>query len=305
LNPSPCVLSEKKLSLGTIAVGSSFERIMSLKNTGSAFTVFNVMQCPPSCKVSPSHAFLEAGESIDLTVTVSPYQAETIDSTLFLDVRGDKPVRLGIAYEAIIPDVRLLQDEMDFGEVTTGISKTLPLVLENKSRIAATLYLDMSAFPDFDLIYQSADTGDSDDALSRATTANPNGAPEDVGAAAASAALMVPQINKISSSEARKHSRGAQAMLMAAGFFPPGMTSAGSMGVGSLPGTPLPGGFGSASPFSDRDRLSVGRSPSQSEVGEEEDDLAYRLVVPPNGRLEAQLMYAPTHPADYSMEFPV
>ncbi len=34
-----------------------------------------------------------------------------------------QPVRLDIEYDAIVPDVRLVDDEIDFGEVTTGMQE--------------------------------------------------------------------------------------------------------------------------------------------------------------------------------------
>jgi hypothetical protein len=40
---------------------------------------------------------------------------------LYLSATLSQPVRLDIEYDAIVPDVRLVDDEIDFGEVTTGM----------------------------------------------------------------------------------------------------------------------------------------------------------------------------------------
>ncbi len=61
-----------------------------------------------------------------------------------------------------------------------GVSRQVPLTIENKGKIAATLYFDMSMYPDFDLIVPSAGGGsgggsngggDEEEDMSRATTA--------------------------------------------------------------------------------------------------------------------------------------
>ncbi len=49
----------------------------------------------------------------------------------------------------------------------------------------------------------------------------------------------------------------------------------------------------------------IGRSPSQSEAGDDEDESAYRITLPPGCTLEAKLQYLPSHPAEYALELPL
>jgi hypothetical protein len=305
--PSPCQLNEKKLMLGTIAVGTNTERTVTLKNVGPSYTVFRLDQCPPAVKVSPDRGFLDSGESVELTLTVTPGVAETFDGSIAFDIRGAPLTLLGLAYDAIIPDVQLLADEIDFGEVTTGISQQLPLTLENNSKIAATLYFDMSSFPDFDLIYAKVGGGGGDDdEASRATTAVSQ--PDGLAPSANGGPLVpVPSVIKVSSSEARKQRASAQAALLQSAA-----AAAAALPAAGISAPPTPATHSSAAsptPSQQSERvasgLSVGRSPSQSEAGDEDDESAYKITLPPGSRLEAQLQYAPTHPAEHAMELPL
>ena len=78
-----------------------------------------------------------------------------------------------------------------------GVSRQVPLRIENKGKIAATLYFDMSMHPDFDLIVPSASGaggaggggGEDEDDMSRATTAV---SVADGGAASSAGGPLVP-----------------------------------------------------------------------------------------------------------------
>ncbi len=107
---------------------------------------------PSAVKIAPMSGFLEAGQATELTITLTPHSPEVVDNFIVWEIRGEKPIRLPVAFEALIPDIRLLQEEIDFGDVTAGTSKKLGLTLENHSKIPATLYLDLATFPGFELV---------------------------------------------------------------------------------------------------------------------------------------------------------
>lgn len=65
---------------------------------------------------------------------------------------------------AIIPDVRIEEDNFDFGGVTFGDSKILPLTIHNHSNIDAKLILDLRDYPEFEIIMPP--NKDTDDAAS-------------------------------------------------------------------------------------------------------------------------------------------
>lgn len=57
-----------------------------------------------------------------------------------------------IRANAIIPDVKIEEEQFDFGGVTFGDSKILPLTIHNDSNIDAKLILDLRDYPEFEII---------------------------------------------------------------------------------------------------------------------------------------------------------
>ena len=71
-------------------------------------------------------------------------EEKKIESEIILNIRGGKPVSLPFKAETIIPKVSVLEDEFDFGGVTTlGNSSNLKMTIINNSDIPATLLLDL------------------------------------------------------------------------------------------------------------------------------------------------------------------
>ncbi len=71
-------------------------------------------------------------------------EEKKIESEIILNIRGGKPVSLPFKAETIIPKVVVLEEEFNFGGVTTlGNSSNLKMTLVNNSDIAATLLLDL------------------------------------------------------------------------------------------------------------------------------------------------------------------
>jgi len=57
---------------------------------------------------------------------------------------------------AKIPDIEIDEAELDFGGITFGDSKTLPLTVHNHSDIPAKLILDIREHPEFEIILPAA-----------------------------------------------------------------------------------------------------------------------------------------------------
>lgn len=74
------------------------------------------------------------------------------NSTIMVNIRGGKPIPMPIKANAIIPDVKILQENFDFSGVTFGDSKVLPLTIHNYSNIEAKLILDLREYPEFEII---------------------------------------------------------------------------------------------------------------------------------------------------------
>ena len=75
------------------------------------------------------------------------FQAE-----ITVHIRGGKPLKMPVRACAKIPDIRIEEQELDFGGITFGDSKTLPLTVHNHSDIPAKLILDIRDHPEFEII---------------------------------------------------------------------------------------------------------------------------------------------------------
>jgi len=61
-------------------------------------------------------------------------------------------LKIPVKAKAIIPDVKIEEDVFDFGGVTFGDSKIIPLTIHNDSDIDAKLILDIREYPEFEII---------------------------------------------------------------------------------------------------------------------------------------------------------
>lgn len=69
-----------------------------------------------------------------------------------MHIRGGKPLRMPVRAQSKIPDIEIAEQELDFGGITRGDSKTLPLTVYNHSDIPAKLILDIRAHEEFEII---------------------------------------------------------------------------------------------------------------------------------------------------------
>lgn len=168
----PCSISEKKLSLGTIPVGISVEKSITIKNNGSNYTVFQLLEAPRGFKVYPLNGFLDVGASMDIQVSFRPTEEGVGQNTLIFEVRNDASLKCTVTWDAVVPNISILQDELDFGFVTQGMSKIIPLTIDNRGRIAATAYLDFSSLPEFSINLDSNDEENKNPAISKVSTSN-------------------------------------------------------------------------------------------------------------------------------------
>ena len=67
---------------------------------------------------------------------------------------------LPVRARAIIPDVIIEEEKVDFGGVTFGDQKVLPITIMNNSDITAKLELDIRDYPEFEIIVPPAGADD-------------------------------------------------------------------------------------------------------------------------------------------------
>jgi len=95
---------------------------------------------------------------------------KAFSSFITVNIRGSKPLTIPVKAKAIIPNVFIEQEQFDFGGVTCGDSKILPLNIHNQSDIEAKLILDLREWHEFEITMvedeNGADGGQHDDAAS-------------------------------------------------------------------------------------------------------------------------------------------
>lgn len=71
---------------------------------------------------------------------------------IIVNIRGGRPLKMSVKASAKIPDIEIAEGPLDFGGITFGDSKTLPLTVYNHSDIPAKLILDIRDYPEFEII---------------------------------------------------------------------------------------------------------------------------------------------------------
>ena len=146
------VFEEKKVNIGTIAVGGEKVVTTRLKNIGASTAVFHVGDLAPNLcmEVTPDRAKLQPGESIEISLRLTPKGRLHYDNkALQVLTRGGKPASIKLSGEAIFPKVAMLQESLGFGHVVTGSSQEAQFSLVNSGTIDAVVYLDLTSFIDF------------------------------------------------------------------------------------------------------------------------------------------------------------
>jgi len=142
-----CVFKQECLDLGVIPICKKEDgNYLVLKNIYKNPAVYHVAmdKLPPYTEVTLIKDRLLFDETRFLKVNFCCKEEKKIDSEIVLYIRGGKPVSIPFKVETIIPKVVVLEDEFDFGGVTTlGNSGTLKLTVMNNSSIPATLILDL------------------------------------------------------------------------------------------------------------------------------------------------------------------
>jgi hypothetical protein len=169
LNEGKISFEEKKLSIGTIAVGSEKKYSVTLRNSGHAPTVFFINDIPTSyaIDIKPNRHLLYPDDTSELEIWIKPKQKINYENKMItVSVRGGKTISLKLSGEAVIPKVHLEQSLFHFGHVVTGSRQFLPFTLTNIGTIDVVLLLDFHQYPDFKPCLTATDDSGGDDELS-------------------------------------------------------------------------------------------------------------------------------------------
>lgn len=169
LEETRCAFVEKRADFGIVAVGQAYEQVVQLKNTGRHRAAVWAEVALPGLRVTPERAHLLPGEGKHFTLHLMPPVPRTLDGTadavVTMHVRGCRSARLPVCAQAVVPELRIVEDEFDFGDVVIGARASLPLTVENEGAIPAVLQLDLSPFPEFSIALR-----ERDDATQEATS---------------------------------------------------------------------------------------------------------------------------------------
>merc|ERR1719502_1687792 len=118
-----CVFLDKKLDFGTIAVGTSKEQKVRIKNVGQHPAVFFVEPLGEQygISVTPEKARIQPGQFTELMVKLYPKTARHYEKCFIaISIRGGKTLRCPVVATAIIPEVGILEQDFHFRGVTVG-----------------------------------------------------------------------------------------------------------------------------------------------------------------------------------------
>lgn len=147
------VIKEKKMEIGTCAVGIKQEKVIHIKNQHPSNPAIISLDANsvPGVQAFPEVFRLNAGETLPVTLTLIPPEPKKYQGMhAIFNVRGGaKSLKVSLIGESVVPDVHLDQATFEFGKVAIGSDVMLPLHLSNRGSIAAELLLDLTPFPGF------------------------------------------------------------------------------------------------------------------------------------------------------------
>jgi len=153
VNEAKCAFVEKQLDFGNIPVGlKAVEQSLHIRNQMRATAIFHVECHSPELTITPMKGRIGADQKQIFQVGFISHVEADFSAEVTVHIRGGKPLRMPIRARAKIPDIEIEQAELDYGGITFGDSKTLPLTVYNHSDIPAKLILDIRDYPEFEII---------------------------------------------------------------------------------------------------------------------------------------------------------
>lgn len=91
------------------------------------------------------------GELYELEVAFTCTDPGPFHALLEAETRNQQVIKIPVNAHALVPDVKVDQGTLQFGQVHIGGSCRLPLTLHNSTPVPALMALDLSAYPCFEL----------------------------------------------------------------------------------------------------------------------------------------------------------
>lgn len=87
-----------------------------------------------------------ADQKQPFTISFLSTVEKEFNSEITVHIRGGKSLKIPVRANSIIPDVKIEETILDYGGITFGDSKILPLTIHNDSNIEAQLILDLREY---------------------------------------------------------------------------------------------------------------------------------------------------------------
>jgi len=147
VDEAKCKIVEKQVDFGNVAVGiEPKEQMIHIQNLIKKPAVFHIISDYEELKITPMRGRIMNDRSETLKVGFLSNKEKPFEGKIHVKIRGGDVLPLTVLANAIIPDVRIEEEVFDFGGVTFGDSKVLPLTIHNDSNIEALLILDMRQY---------------------------------------------------------------------------------------------------------------------------------------------------------------
>jgi len=144
VNEARCDFKESLLDFEQVLVSNEQTKIAYLKNKHKATAVYSInWRLPPGISVYPLKGKIPPDSHQELKITFQLNEPMLVTGDILANIRGGKQAKLQIKAEAVIPQVRILEEDFDFGAVTFGSQATLRMNIVNDSDIAAVLDVDL------------------------------------------------------------------------------------------------------------------------------------------------------------------
>jgi hypothetical protein len=161
VNEAKCAFVEKQLDFGNLPVGlKAGEQALHIRNQLRSTAIFHVECGSEELTIFPMKGRIGADQKQIFTVGFISHVEVDFSAEITVHVRGGRPLKLPVRACARIPDIEIEEAGLDFGGITFGDSKTLPLTVYNHSDIPAKLLLDIREHAEFEIILPPPDQDD-------------------------------------------------------------------------------------------------------------------------------------------------
>jgi hypothetical protein len=153
VNEAKCAFVEKQLDFGNLPVGlKTKEQTLHIKNTQRSTAIFHVECNSEELNIHPKKGRISPESRAVFTVDFISHVEIDFYAEITVYIRGGKPLKMPVRAFAKIHDIEIDESNLDFGGITVGDSRTLPITVYNHSDIAAILILDIREHPEFEII---------------------------------------------------------------------------------------------------------------------------------------------------------